>query len=274
MSGRLLVVDFDFFFPNPHTAGDTTEASWALFDWGQQENLLFRELIWPHRAALLDAWGVPLPRCEGYGGFWDRFEFTTSTLFVADSNSYAAQPPLHDPDEVFDEVVLFDAHHDAGYHPDRGFDAFREGRFEADCGEWTLEHHRLGSAIRMFYPPWRHRWAQLEPAPAIPVVRATDPGGPMGTFDAVFACRSGCWVPPWCDDQWAELLLDFKQTVPGGRVVTVDPDLRPRWGHDQEHERATQHEVLAATTSTRFRATRPPGAGRGAGIVAADEGAA
>jgi hypothetical protein len=45
-------------------------------------------------------------------------------------------------------------------------------------------------------------------------------------FTSVFACRCGCWVPAWCDEQWQQFIDAFP-----GRVVSVDADLRPRWPH-------------------------------------------
>jgi hypothetical protein len=57
--------------------------------------------------------------------------------------------------------------------------------------------------------------------------RYTDDAAPLsGMFDAVFACRSGGWVPAWCDHRWQEFIGAFP-----GRPVSVDPDLRPRWTH-------------------------------------------
>jgi hypothetical protein len=41
-----------------------------------------------------------------------------------------------------------------------------------------------------------------------------------------FACRSGGWVPAWCDDQWQQFIDAFL-----GRAVSVDDNLRPRWSH-------------------------------------------
>jgi hypothetical protein len=75
------------------------------------------------------------------------------------------------------------------------------------------------------YPRWRHRWADLEADTGIPVHRHTDDGAAVpGMFDTVFACRSGGWVPAWCDDQWQQFIDAFP-----GQVTCVDPDLRPRW---------------------------------------------
>lgn len=44
----------------------------------------------------------------------------------------------------------------------------------------------------------------------IPLHTTVDDGGEAALpFDAVFLCRSGSWVPSWCDDQFTELLAAF-----------------------------------------------------------------
>jgi hypothetical protein len=216
---RLLVVDFDFFFPNPLDAGAADTHSLRLYDWGHAETVIHREVIWPVRAAAFAAEGLPLPRCQPTTGFWDRFTLDTDQLLIADSNAYAG--PLA-WEGGYAEVVVFDAHHDCGYR--RSYpDYLATGEFT--CEDWTYPHHEAGAAITVRYPPWRRRWPQLEPATGIPAARHTDDGGPLaGVFTTVFACRSGGWVPAWCDEQWQEFIDAFP-----GRAVSVDPDLRRRW---------------------------------------------
>jgi hypothetical protein len=216
--GRLLVVDFDFFFPNPLDAGASDAQALRLYDWGHAETRLHRDIIWPIRAAIFAEHGIDLPRCQPTDGFLDRFTLATDVLLVADSNAYAG--PLA-CDGGFAEMVVFDAHHDAGYR--RTFDDYRAtGKF--NCEDWTFPHYEAGTRISMRYPPWRDRWPVLEPTTRIPVQRATDDGEAVdGVFTTAFACRSGAWVPAWCDDQWQH----FIDTFPG-TAVSVDPDLRPR----------------------------------------------
>jgi hypothetical protein len=128
---RLLIVDFDFFFPNPLDAGASDTRSLRLYDWGHAETLVHRETIWPARAAAFALDGVPLPRCEPTDGFWDRFTFDTDLLLVADSNAYAG--PLA-WEGGYAEVVVFDAHHDSGYRRAYG-DYLATGEFT--CEDWT-----------------------------------------------------------------------------------------------------------------------------------------
>jgi hypothetical protein len=102
---RLLVVDFDFFFPNPLDAGAADTQSLRLYDWGRAETVVHREKIWPVRAAVFAGEGVPLPRCQPTTGFWDRFTLATDVLLVADSNAYAGPLAWEGP---YEDVVLFD----------------------------------------------------------------------------------------------------------------------------------------------------------------------
>ena len=93
--------------------------------------------------------------------------------------------------------------------------------------DWTYPHHEAGARIAVRYPQWRARWADQESNPAIPVDRCTDDNQPIAEpFTDVFACRSGGWVPAWCDDQWQEFIDGFP-----GQARSVDPNLRIRWQH-------------------------------------------
>ncbi len=61
--------------------------------------------------------------------------------------------------------------------------------------------------------------------------RCTDDGRPVpGMFDTVFACRSGGWVPAWCDDQWQQFIDTFPGQVAQRRPRPADPLAPPRTG--------------------------------------------
>jgi len=83
-----------------------------------------------------------------------------------------------------------------------------------------LQHATAGTAfdqLHVRYPIWRQN-ALGEPTPPIPVDRAFDDGSsPPIKFHTVLACRSGAWVPPWCDDQF----MDFVNAYPG-EIEQVD----------------------------------------------------
>ena len=87
-------------------------------------------------------------------------------------------------------------------------------------------HYGAGARITVRYPLAR-AVARPGGTPGFPIDRCTDDGQPVpGVFDTVFACRSGGWVPAWCDDQRQQFIDAFP-----GRALSVDPDLRPRWQH-------------------------------------------
>ncbi|MGW3390742.1 hypothetical protein [Streptomyces cinereoruber] len=217
--GRLLVVDFDFFFHNPYEGSSAPHRGDAvLYDWAHAENEMLRETVWPFRAEEFLRAGIEPPRCEGHENFWERFTFTSDTppLFFADSNLYAGRlTPRHYA--LFDleitawqDVHLFDAHHDSGYPHQHGPASFKEWEEwgEFSCEDWMLVHHAKGSRLALTYPAWRPN-GDSHP-PMIPLHTTVDDGEPVTTpFDAVFLCRSGSWVPSWCDDQFTELLAAF-----------------------------------------------------------------
>ncbi len=188
---RLLVVDFDYFFPVPQRREDPLA---PLFAWAHFETPYHLGEAWEGRALAFLLRGLPLPEARGWEGFWERFSFAPGArLFYADSNALAFHPRVR---EGVEEVVLFDAHHDAGYRP--------LGE-EPACDDWMVFYAQQGVALKVFYPPWRD--PAQEPEPQVPLERALDPGGRVeGVFHRAFLCRSGAWVPPWADGAFFRFL--------------------------------------------------------------------
>ncbi len=138
---RLLVVDFDYFFPVPQDPGDPLA---PLFAWAHFETPYYLLEAWEERALAFLLRGLPLPEARGWQGFWGRFAFAPgAVLYYAESNALAFHPEVR---RGVEEVVLFDAHHDAGYRP--------LGE-EPACDDWMVFYHRLGARLRVYYPPWR-----------------------------------------------------------------------------------------------------------------------
>ena len=217
LGGRLLVVDWDYFFPDPtmtENPGDTKAL--LLYDWGHRESKFHIERIWPTRAAGFLRNNLPLPRTLPWEGFWGRFQIRNGApVYICDSNMYAGEKlPEHagiDADG-WAEVHLYDAHHDCGYRQGMTLlDFHRQGTYS--CEDWMLVHAVMGSKLFVWYPQWRAtskgKIFEAEPKPArgCNVTRRIDPGGRVdGEFDAVLICRSGAWVPPWCDDQYDRMV--------------------------------------------------------------------
>ncbi len=214
------MVDFDYFFPGPQDPQD------PLFAWAHFETPYYLLEAWEERALAFLLRGLPLPEVRGWEGFWDRFAFAPgAVLYYGDSNALAFHERVR---QGVEEVVLFDAHHDAGYRP--------LGEVPA-CDDWMVFYHRQGARLRAFYPPWRD--PAQDPEPAVPVWRGVDPGGRVGgTFHRAFLCRSGAFVPPWNDGAF----LAFLEACPLPKVA-LEPT--PRRALDLEAlGRRAQEEAL------------------------------
>lgn len=242
---RLLVIDFDYFFPQPAEIGQDTD---GLYDWGHAETAFLRDMVWPARAATFLAKGLQLPRCVGdYDRFWARFSFTDSCLaWIADSNAYAgtlAHPRAVPDGRVWRQVWLFDAHHDSGYR--QTFGQFTQRR-SFSCEDWTYPHYAAGSDIFVRYPRWKRPGLALESAPHIRINRRVDTDQPHRQhFTGLFICRSGSWVPAWCDTQWRQFLQACPIPAPQRHILDADTLATPRW--------SPTHQQQADTFAAQYR---------------------
>jgi hypothetical protein len=202
------VIDWDFFFVTPEP-GHAPMEEWSYYDWGHREASFFIQNVWVHRGASFLAAGKDLPMPNAaWRTFWDRVTLSPDAdLYYADSNTHALDQRVL---SSATSLLLLDAHHDSGYDAkDKRLLVLRTARYT--CENWMLVPWRMGVGMAMRYPTWRWYAAHLEPTPLIPISRVVDDGAShLGQFDKVFVCRSGAWVPPWCDDAFA----DFLQIAP------------------------------------------------------------
>lgn len=229
---HLLVVDWDFFFPTP-TAGAPIGADAHLYAWPVAEDAVHVEAIWLRRARAFMAAGAPLPYCKGFLGFWDRFSISPDArLFYADSNAWAGQlfPSNLGGEGPWESVHLYDAHHDCGYLPNhQTFEDWKSGG-QISAENWLLTHYWNGSQVYVHFPPWRESMGRPTEQPLIPVSMSIYDGqAPRVTFDAVYVCRSGAWVPSWCDKQFDTFLSEYptphRTEVPQNRWNQPRPDV-------------------------------------------------
>lgn len=219
----LLVIDWDTFFDDALEGGtyNKTDRAPLLFDWSKGESPLYQEMLWPGRAAVFLSYRFALPGLTGQQiGFWDRFTghiAPRAKLFYADSNALAASRKIVTQRSRFDDVWLFDAHHDAGYvkERERGHAVgklIRGGSW--DCGNWSVLYWVIGARLHARYPTWKTRVFDLEVEPIVPVDRQFDDGTlPLDvSFDRIFVCRSSGWVPPWNNHD--QQFLDFVEAAP------------------------------------------------------------
>jgi hypothetical protein len=225
---NLLCIDFDYFFPVQRV---DDEQGW-LYDWGHSEaNSLYLGPIWGVRAAEFDRAGVPRPQANNeWTDWWGRFNIhEDATLYYADSNVLAYHPDVQG-DRKAGQVWLYDAHHDSGYGENRDIKAIvKSGK--VSCEDWMVAYRLQHQAeLHVRYPAWKAWAMDLEPEPLVPVDRQVDDGKPNDiVFDTVFVCRSGAWVPPWCDHDF----MDFITDAPVNELYELDPCEPREFDEDQ-----------------------------------------
>lgn len=249
----LLVVDWDYFFRNPMEAGDTNDPAYFMYDWGHAESKLFIDgsIIWPSRAHGFWRNDLPLPGVDVPPGWWGRFDIDPdATLFVADSNAYAGS--VSDSEgEPFEDVWLYDAHHDLFKIQTEAELADWAEQGEYSCENWMFRHLLDGADLHWRWPHWLHRgpkivdtvpdWIELDAA------EDTEPPPNTVCFDTVFVCRSGAWVPPWCDEQFVE----FVDQAPTRTTVQMDDEslVRAEWKEAAEAHAAAMDAAWKQITS-------------------------
>lgn len=229
---NLLVVDWDYFFYNPLYATDGHDERFWLFDWGHRESPLYIDVLWPMRAAGFLKHGFDLPTVDVPKDWWDRFNIADDAVCeVSDSNMYSG---IAGDGRVFDHVWLYDAHHDlfAIHSPEQLLEYSAKGA--VTCEDWMWVHHLQGSRLHWRYPKWfpygKHyarelpKWVNCD--------ARKDDMGKLDTrmkFDVVSICRSGAWVPPWCDEQFEQ----FYQSCPAQVVQVDETKLLRKWDEQQ-----------------------------------------
>lgn len=210
---KLLCVDWDSFFADKLGSNDP---DWGLYDWGHAESDFFIHALWSNRAMGFVMNGLPLPETTGEERtFWPRFRFDADAkLYFAESNASAVHPDLLGEEDVYSQVWLYDAHHDSGYRRKGQTVRSLTQAGQWSCEDWMVLYKYLGASCHVRYPTWK-TWAfDVEPKPLVPVDRKFDDGGeprngrsPI-SFDRIFVCRSGAWVPSWLDDRFEQFLRD------------------------------------------------------------------
>jgi hypothetical protein len=246
---NLLVVDWDYFFPNPMEGGfNLTGNDLYLYDWGHREATFYIDMVWGSRATGFLMHDLPLPEVtEDWKAFPDRFNLTDdATVFYADSNVHSGLIESVDG-EPFEEVLLYDAHHDSGYSVATFNDWMkkhvRKDKIEFSCEDWMLVHYMAGSDLTWRFPNWHESFKErLAAGPCqagdcdlghvahgpfwpegVNLDAAVDDGKPVDTeFDTVFICRSGAWVPPWEDGKFMQFVESWNcstEQLDGGDLI-------------------------------------------------------
>jgi len=178
----LISVDFDFFVRED-----------PLWDLGHIENELFMDFMWQARPHLVD-----VMKADGHHGFWDRMRDSFvfgDEVFVSESHLEA-----HNFIQPFRQIILIDAHHDCW-----------EKRQIANitCDSWVYYAVQAAKCDVIWVHP---EWIDPEvPSSVRSRVRTMTLDALLENFYAhevgtVHVCRSGCWVPPWLDQEFINFI--------------------------------------------------------------------
>jgi hypothetical protein len=205
-----------------------------LFDWQHSED---RQMpwLWLIRGAPFVQNHLPLPGVDVPEGWWDRFNIAPGARCeVSDSNMYSG---VADGQQIFDHVWLFDAHHDLYRfkEPDEARDFYRKGT--VTCEDWMWVHWAQGSKLHWRWPRWFTYGKKMRreiPGWVGCDARKDDLGKLDMVFDTVSICRSGAWVPPWCDADFEKFYTscpaDIVQVDSGPLVREFDEETLRRFG--------------------------------------------
>lgn len=244
---NLLVVDWDYFFYNPMHAGDMKNDLVWMYDWAHEETEPPREWLWQIRAASFYEHDLSLPTVDVIPGWWDRFTIVDDAmLYVHDSNLWSIRAGYG---QHFDHVWLYDAHHDM-YPKIESWDQLREWaqRGIVTCEDWMFGYLWRGSKLHWRWPQWysdgKATRQHLSRFVRTNLDAQKDDLGkldPHMEFDAVSVCRSGAWVPPWCDNEF----VTFYQGCPVAEIEQLDDvELVREW--DDSLARADAEELHKA----------------------------
>lgn len=206
MQKAVLSIDFDFFVRE--------ELEW---DWGHRESDLFLEAIWPirysHRNIKRDVDPVVhadfMPDNLRYvlpaKGF-----LPSRSIQVATAESHAALPKfltmIGNP--KFDLFINMDAHHDMHNEPP-----------PVNCGNWWVplfDQTDGWSRHVHIFPKWKNPETLGKPVRPIEQMRWDEfhlDNTPFALIEAVFICRSGCWVPPHLDPLFNKMVRLFSRNL-------------------------------------------------------------
>lgn len=213
----MLSIDWDFFVPE--------KLEW---DFGHIENNFFLEIVWLYRVKQFEAMGLNyLEEIKTTGEenvFWDKIRRVINfksglQTFITESHTIA----YYFAKELgVNKVINIDAHSDLGYHHCDNI----------ECDNWLLYLYKNGviDDFLVVYPEHSIEYkdgasAWVEYRKKITSYKNFTQRKNKIDVDTLFICRSGCWTPPWLDDDF----YDF--VIRSGLVNKYSVDVKKRFFH-------------------------------------------
>lgn len=243
MNKTLLTIDFDFFI---------TES--MLMDISHKESSFFIKDIWMTRSHLMDH----LKCSDDLKNFCFKLSDVidisdVDICHVSESHCYAANLC----NDVKD-IILFDAHHDCWP---------LDSSNHIECQNWItwhLKNNPRDATVYWVYPDHVDPDYYSTPVTGSNAImyysysefleKAINWGA-----DKLHICRSGAWTPPWCDDEFIDLVDSFNLPIVGlGDEYSdhyIDP-LERRW--NKHHYKQAQKMAEFMTKSRQGDSLSPP----------------
>jgi len=200
MKSTLLTIDWDYFIPE--------KLEW---DMQHNESLLYLIHLWMGRGGFFK----DLIKTNGEEiGWWDRlhhrgYDISEDPIYVSDSHLFAANLG------IYDQIITVDAHHDmwpAGTNYLETLLGSEQPEGTVACHNWLRAYlsnvptttaylvqaewgKKIFGRIKPDAPDYTDLWERVEE------------GWPEeADITCIHICRSGCWTPPWLDDQFLEFV--------------------------------------------------------------------
>lgn len=193
----ILSVDWDFFIEED-----------PFLDMGHNESAVFFDLLWTERAVSWIAFNnktveemlpfVGPPPLEFVVWLSRYFPYEKCEVCVSESHKQIYDWIKDDLKWRKVEIINFDAHHDLGYK--------NELEKEVNCGNWGayLKKDGILKKHTTIYPEWRGKFPEdfsylQKNGNVFHYFENYKKFARKKKIDAIFICRSGCWVPPVYD---------------------------------------------------------------------------
>lgn len=249
MQRYIVSIDWDFFIFNggeahpdnskvtirPGTEFEQEISAIHLFDWGHTERhgATLLEILWSTRFAGFIRQGLdPRVIC----GNWQERGCTSIDTFseelrkrldidcpvmISDSHAMGIISCDYKKNDEPVDLILFDAHCDLGYSSaDSMYREAKKGHCQCSTWAWHALNGNLVRNLILVYPDWRKyvEWDFIKGLYHIEEykdrIQTTTWSeflnmGISGEVDVLHLCRSSAWTPPWCDEQFMELVELF-----------------------------------------------------------------
>lgn len=229
MERTVISIDWDFFVPE--------DVRW---DFGHAENLMFLNMVWMTRTQLMDEMQTDGVEKNFWKTLQSHYDLDGVDIEVSDSHSYGYEACRH-----AEHLVLFDTHHDIW--------PWRKDADHVNCGNWARFWLMCDSRRRLTWVRSAHSIYDLKGyddfGDRVQMLTWGEDALPEIDFlGSIHICRSGCWTPPWLDQNFIDFVNEGVETTATVEAENVETDedwnpLKCRWNDDdlkQAKEMAAQ----------------------------------